>query len=397
MSKSIAVIGLGFGDEGKGMVTASLCAQSRNPLVIRFSGGHQAGHTVVQNTIKHTFANFGSGTLQGVPTYWSPDCTVEPVGLLNELSILISEMNNLDLTHGFDTIKLYINKDCPVTTPYDILYNQETEKDFIFGTCGVGFGATLEREEDHYHLKFSDLFNPIVLNIKLEMIRKHYGFFLDDTTLGNHQKFLDAVEILNDKKKFPSGAIIPVDKMPRRFDTYIYEGSQGLLLDQDIGFFPHVTRSSVGAGKLSQKIHLDEVYYVTRAYQTRHGEGPMTGEDKPLNLINNEGESNTINEHQGKFRTTRLDADLLKYAIQQDRKDMRDKPVQHLVITCMDQIKPNPIDSEKCYKLIRNNNTDTLYVKGLVLGLKRILQIEDNVYLSWSEKSEINEWKGGNS
>jgi adenylosuccinate synthase len=388
VSRTIAVIGLGFGDEGKGMVTATLCSQSRNPLVIRFSGGHQAGHTVVDNGIKHTFANFGCGTLQGVPTYWSSNCTVEPVGLLNELQVLVDEMGE-----SVHELKLYINNDCPVTTPYDIQFNRKREKDMMHGSCGVGFGDTLQREEDGFHLKFSDLFNPTVLEMKLDMIRKHYGMFLDDTMLGVHTEFLEAVELLKSQKFFPSDVIIPVDRMPRRFDTYIYEGSQGLLLDQDIGFFPYVTRSSVGAGKLSQGVHLDEIYYVTRAYQTRHGYGPMAGEKKGVVLINNEGESNLDNFYQGQFRTTRLDVDLLKYAIQQDRKSMLNGARQKLVITCMDQIAPNPADSGKCYKLVEDNKTATLYVNGFVLGLKRALQIEDNIYLSWSEKSELNEWK----
>jgi adenylosuccinate synthase len=56
--------------------------------VIRFSGGHQAGHTVVTDDTRHVFSNFGSGTLRGVPTYWSKFCTVEPIGLLNELDAL---------------------------------------------------------------------------------------------------------------------------------------------------------------------------------------------------------------------------------------------------------------------------------------------------------------------
>ena len=132
MSKRIAVIGLGFGDEGKGMVTDYLCSQSRNPLVIRFSGGHQAGHTVRRDGISHTFANFGCGTLQGVPTYWSSGCTVDPVGLLNELKLLAYEMGD-----DVFNVKLYVNNECPVTTPYDMLYNRRREKDMMQGTCGV--------------------------------------------------------------------------------------------------------------------------------------------------------------------------------------------------------------------------------------------------------------------
>ncbi len=115
-----AVIGLGFGDEGKGMVTSSLATYYNNPMIVRYSGGHQAGHTVEFAGIKHTFVNFGSGTLFGCPTYWSKHCTFEPVGFLNELAVLVEK-----LEEKFEDIKVYVHNDCPVTTPYDILHNQK--------------------------------------------------------------------------------------------------------------------------------------------------------------------------------------------------------------------------------------------------------------------------------
>ena len=74
------ILGLGYGDEGKGKTTAWLAGQSESPLVIRFSAGHQAGQTVVNDRgQRHVFSNFGSGTFSGVPTYWSAYCTFNPV------------------------------------------------------------------------------------------------------------------------------------------------------------------------------------------------------------------------------------------------------------------------------------------------------------------------------
>ena len=134
-----AVIGLGFGDEGKGTTTEYLCSQFSNPLVIRFSGGHQAGHTVVHDDVSHIFSNFGSGTLSGYPTYWSKYCTVYPFALLNELEILLEK--------GI-TPKLFIDPQCPITTPYDKEYNQLSEKKNKHGSCGVGYSATIEREKN---------------------------------------------------------------------------------------------------------------------------------------------------------------------------------------------------------------------------------------------------------
>ena len=383
-----AVIGLGFGDEGKGMVTSYLCSYYNNPMVVRYSGGHQAGHTVVHNGIKHTFANFGCGTLQGCPTYWSKYCTVDPVGLLNELKILIDKMG-ID----FDGIKIYIHNEAPVTTPYDMLYNRQREKDMMHGTCGVGFGATIEREESNFHLQFSDLFNPTILKIKLEMIAKYYNMFLDDEeAIEGLGVFMEAIDVLNNRKLFPADVVVPVNsnEVPAHPNT-IYEGSQGLLLDQDIGFFPHVTRSTVGRRRLDNFIyHYDEVWYVTRAYQTRHGEGPMTNEDVPCTFVNLDDETNVLNEHQGLFRRTILDLDLLNYALEQDSKGVRNVQNKYLVITCLDQmVEWKFTQGGKVF----DSGTEEKFIENVVSALN----FKGMVYLSRSADNKLEEWKGGNS
>ena len=144
-----AVIGLGFGDEGKGNFTNYLCFQKNSdPSVVRYSGGHQAGHTVVHNGIRHVFSNFGSGTLAEASTFWSKYCAVDPIALINELGVLLTK-NVMPL--------LYIDARCPVTTPYDKLHNWELEKKNKHGSVGFGVGATLERERNFYSLTFEDL------------------------------------------------------------------------------------------------------------------------------------------------------------------------------------------------------------------------------------------------
>ena len=146
--KTQAVIDLGFGDSGKGLFTAYLCSKSKNPLVIRFSGGSQAGHTVVHKKIRHVFSSFGSGTLQDVPTYWSNKCTFDPNALLYEFNTLSKH----------DIIPLiFVNKKCPVTTPFDVVRNIYFNLKNGHGSCGCGFGETLDREEDHYSLLVEDL------------------------------------------------------------------------------------------------------------------------------------------------------------------------------------------------------------------------------------------------
>lgn len=313
---SKAVIGLGFGDEGKGIITDFLCSQSKNPLVGRFSGGHQAGHTVVYEGKRHVFSNFGSGTLRGVPSFWSKWCTVDPVGLLNEYDLLM--MKNV-------IPRLFISFKSPVTTPYEIFENRRDESILEHGSCGVGVGATFAREEANYSLTYGDLFYPSVLAMKLQNIQKYYGYKV------KMDRFHEAVERLKTHM-----FISVIDNFPTSYENIIWEGSQGLLLDQKIGFFPHVTRSFTGTTNIEKT--LPELFLVTRAYQTRHGNGPMTNESIPHNITLDPLETNVEHEFQGKFRRSLLDLDLLKYAMYKD-DFIRHNEKKNLVITCLDHVQ----------------------------------------------------------
>lgn len=322
------VLGLGFGDEGKGLVTDYLVSHTQNPLVIRFSGGHQAGHTVVTDKVHHVFASFGSGTLRGAPTYWSPYCTVEPVALINELIVLTGK--------GISPV-LYVDRRCPVTTPYDIASSRKFSAG-EHGTVGVGFGATWAREEAHHSLLFEDLFHHSeVLRMKLDLIRGFYGGSRCPDEQLNVREFLDCCELVTE-----SPAIRHVERMPKGHEN-IYEGSQGLLLDQSIGFFPHVTRSHTGSRNALALVHPDGyfrgVYLVTRAYQTRHGRGPMTNKDIHHLIAEDPQETNQYHPYQGEFRRSTLDVSLLNYAIDKDAYLRENRHLVRLVITCLDHLR----------------------------------------------------------
>ena len=314
-----AVIGLGFGDEGKGMFTDYLCFHTSNPLVIRYNGGHQAGHTVCPGRYSnsHVFANFGSGTLRDIPTYWSKFCTVDPIALMREYDILKKD---------YDPV-IYIDERCPITTPYEVkqnLYVQNVEH----GSCGVGFGATIKREEEFYHLNFIDLFYPEVLYEKLSLLEKYYGRFETDVNM-----LYDACERI-----IGINNIKPCFGIPKNKEyNYIFEGAQGLLLDQHHGFFPHVTRSNTGTKNILElHKYINEIYLITRAYQTRHGNGFMTNFIFSHNIKNNPDETNKRN-YQGDFRISLLDVSLLEYAMKKD-EHIRERNCK-LVITCLDHVE----------------------------------------------------------
>lgn len=323
---SHAVIGLGFGDEGKGMRVHALShhfkALGKTSLVIRYSGGQQAGHTVCPNeNMMHVFSSFGSGTFNDAPTYWSKYCTVDPLALMTEFNVL----RNKGVTP-----KLLIDKKAPVTTPYDIFHNQHAYEYREDGTCGRGVGATFQREEDFYSLLAGDLLYESVFKEKLKHIRQYYHLKGDMAPQFefDFELFFEARESMLKLFEF-------VDEIPNDFDEYIFEGSQGLMLDQNFGFFPHVTRSSVGTKNILEMGFEPVVHMMTRAYQTRHGNGPMTNLD--WSGFQNKYESNKTNKYQGEFKTSILDLDLLKYVIGRD--DYIRTNDTNLVITCMDIVE----------------------------------------------------------
>lgn len=318
--KNYAVIGLGFGDEGKGMFTDLLSSRLDNPVIVRFSGGQQAGHTVyLDEEVSHVFSNFGSGSFRGIPAFWSRHCTVDPVGMLNELHVLS--------TKGVSPV-LYIDPRCPVTTPFEIHHNRRIEAEKQHGSCGVGVGATWEREANHYSLTYGDLFYPSVLKIKIDQIQKYYGesLFLND--------FFRAVHILTNHGRIRAAH----ESLLNKFNSVVFEGSQGLLLDQNYGFFPHVTRSNTGTQNILAMGYEPFVFLVTRAYQTRHGKGPMTNENIIHSIKTNTQEKNEEPSFQGELRKSILDLDLLQYAINKDPY-IRETSRKSLVITCLDLLE----------------------------------------------------------
>ncbi|MFK8161035.1 MAG: adenylosuccinate synthetase [Lewinella sp.] len=337
--KTKIILGLAFGDEGKGVTTDYLCRQAERPLVVRFSGGHQAGHTVVTpEGQRHVFSNFGAGTLAGAPTFWSRYCTFHPVGYANEREALLE----LGVTPT-----LFVDGLAAVTTPYDLLYNRHLEASQKHGSCGLGFGATVARHEGPHKLHVMDLLDDFVLRQKLASVASYYQEKLmvtyDEAVLASQlDRFYEAVAYCRSNLLCTSGRAF-FSSVAESYDTIFFEGSQGLLLDQDFGYFPHVTRAHVSSRNalvLVRKYALPEpdVFYVTRTYQTRHGNGPLTNADHPgPELHPTPYETNVFNPWQGEQRRSLLDLDQLRYALAADAHYSAGLP-RHLVVTCLDQL-----------------------------------------------------------
>lgn len=325
MKTAQIVIGLGFGDEGKGITTDFLAQQSLESVVIRFSGGQQAAHTVMIDDKKHIHSSFASGALRGLPSYFTEHCTIHPTFLFNEREELIKKNGN---------IELHIHPLAKVTTPFDVLYNRKNIKNLEHGTCGKGVGATMKRNETPFKLFAIDLIAPKSMLVeKLKGIANYYGFEEGEEIETALHDFLEAIDIIDWK--------IEGYNYLNSFNNLIFEGSQGILLDMDHGVFPNVTFANTTSKNAYEvckflKIENIEMFYVTRSYSTRHGSGWMSNE-KELTLKNNEEETCIFNEYQKDLRFGYLDYDLLNYALKLDETYVVANK-KNLVVTCLDQL-----------------------------------------------------------
>ncbi|KFF22524.1 adenylosuccinate synthetase [Chryseobacterium sp. JM1] len=342
MKKAQIVIGLGFGDEGKGITTDFLAQQNPESVVIRFSGGQQAAHTVMIDGKKHIHSSFASGALRGLPSYFTEHCTIHPVFLFNERKELMEKNGNTEL---------HIHPLAKVTTPFDVWQNRTNAKNLEHGTCGKGIGATMKRHESPYKLFAADLIAPRSMLIeKLKGIAYYYGFIDGDQLEEAMHDFLNAVDQIDWK--------IDDYTFLNSFENLIFEGSQGILLDMDHGVFPNVTyanTTSKNAFEICRLLKIEdiEMYYVTRNYSTRHGSGWMSSE-KELLLKNNEEETCVFNDYQKELRFGELDYDLLNYALLLDGA-YGSATQQNLVVTCLDQ-------SEEQFKIDKlKTKFDTVY------------------------------------
>jgi adenylosuccinate synthase len=230
--------------------------------------------------------------------------------------------------------KVYIDPMAMITTPFDIETNRA--QDGGHGTCGVGFGATIERNEKFFHLYAQDLLFPSVMRAKLTNMRMRYkAWTMDDNWLNALVHFEKDVDDFIEVVDIASHIEIS-------FKDVIFEGAQGILLDMDFGFFPNVTRSnttSKNAQVLAQEMGVDrlDMYYVTRSYQARHGNGFMTNEGEQKILTPNNRETNIKNDWQLEFRLGMLDIDLLSYALACEETVNHPNSENHLIVTCLDQ------------------------------------------------------------
>lgn len=311
----MAVVGLGFGDEGKGVTVDRMCVSEKPDLVVRFNGGYQAAHHVqpIAGGPVHCFSQFCSGTLAGVPGHLSRYVAIEPVAMRNEAMML----QGFGITDPYsmltaDTFAL-------VVTPYHRWMNQQDEAargDQRHGSCGLGIWEAVSHQRAHpdeaiqlAHLKSQD--KNLVWH-RMEKIRSRLE---DERGLvapkgyAITRRWVDHwIDCARPIRAAMDEAVIGMA------DSVIYEGAQGVLLDENFGFHPHTSASTSTfanaialAGPGLRKIG------VVRSHMTRHGAGPMPTEDPSMPLP--VGECNATGEWQGRFRIGAFDEALFRYAL----------------------------------------------------------------------------------
>lgn len=351
MKNAQVVIGANFGDEGKGLMTDFLASQESRAVVVRFNGGAQAGHTVTTpEGERHVFSHFGSGTFAGASTYLSEFFVHNPLLFFKELALLN--------TAGQRPV-VYADPKGFITTPYDMMVNQIAERRRgagRHGSCGVGFNETIQRNQDEgFRITIADLLDMEKVSGVLDLIRSTYiPARLEE--LGFGDEYQKSIQVFTDNGIF-NNFLDDVREFHRRIGVataqeiaaldlpLIFEGAQGLLLDENHQWFPHVTRSSTGlknvvtlANQMGVKVL--NVNYMTRCYLTRHGAGPMPGELNYLPYRDIQDRTNIPNDWQGSLRFAFLDGDLLKETIDADlhqADDFGGVVNRRLVVTCMDQ------------------------------------------------------------
>lgn len=324
MKRHIAVVGLGFGDEGKGGVVDWLCTTRSVGAVIRFNGGAQAGHNVVRsNGQHHTFSQWGSGTFSRIPTWLSRFMIIEPFSMIQE-AMHLKEVGISD-----PWALLNIDKDALIATPFHKAVGRGRELARgadRHGSVGMGIGEAVSHSQTSPYnvLRFGDVVKGgFTLRDKLHSQRSWAEITL--AGLGWLPEPGDGIQL-------PSVETIAAtyENVAKRIrmvgtkDWYqllhgerfcVFEGAQGVLLDEWYGFHPYTTWSTTtfaNADELADR----EVHRlgVVRSYTTRHGPGPFPTEDEDLAVMLREPHNGT-GQWQGDFRVGDFDAVAHRYAI----------------------------------------------------------------------------------
>ncbi|HKT31264.1 MAG TPA: adenylosuccinate synthase [Gammaproteobacteria bacterium] len=282
MGKNVIVIGTQWGDEGKGKIVDWLT--DRVAAVVRFQGGHNAGHTLVINGEKTILKLIPAGVLRAnVQCLIGNGVVLSPVALFDEIHVL--EGKGVPARE-----RLKISPACPLVLPSHVALDKAREQAkgaAKIGTTGRGIGPAYEDKIARRALRVADLFHRERFAAKLGEVLDYHNFILKNyfhTEPVSFQKTLEDYLALVPQLEPMVADITPLlDELRRRGENMLFEGAQGALLDVDHGTYPYVTSSNTTAGGAATgtglgPLYFDQVLGIVKAYATRVGEGPMPTE-----------------------------------------------------------------------------------------------------------------------
>lgn len=282
MAQNVVVIGTQWGDEGKGAVVDVLADRAK--AVVRFQGGHNAGHTLVIDGKKTVLHLIPSGILrEGVVCVIGNGVVLSPSALLEE----IDELNE----HGVDvTDRLKVSAACPLILSSHLALDQAREiarGDSAIGTTGRGIGPAYEDKAARRAVRVADLFDPVALEEKLNVLCDYHNYLLVNLygikavdKQAEFQALLSAAERI---KPLVADTTELLRDCHNTDQSILFEGAQGALLDIDLGTYPYVTSSNTTVGGTFSGSgvgpgFIDYVLGIVKAYSTRVGAGPFPTE-----------------------------------------------------------------------------------------------------------------------
>lgn len=321
MGKNIVVLGTQWGDEGKGKVVDLLT--ERADYVVRFQGGHNAGHTLVIDGEKTVLHLIPSGILhENVISIIGNGVVVAPDALIAEMQML--EVRGVPVQQ-----RLRLSGSCPLILPTHVALDQAREKALgakAIGTTGRGIGPAYEDKIARRGLRISDLFDKTQFAEKLQMLMEYHNFQLVQyyhAEAVDYQQTLDELMAVADRiTRLVIDVPAVLEAARQQGQRIMFEGAQGTLLDIDHGTYPFVTSSNTTAGGVATGSgigprHIDYILGILKAYSTRVGSGPF-----PTELFDDVGEflgkqGNEFGATTGRRRRTGwLDAVAVRRAVQ---------------------------------------------------------------------------------
>lgn len=282
MSKNIVVVGTQWGDEGKGKIVDLLMEDAQ--VVVRYQGGHNAGHTLKINGVKTVLRLIPSGMLRPhVQCYIGNGVVLAPDALLSEIKEL--EDKGIDVRN-----RLHISPACPLILPCHVALDKARELHQglnAIGTTKRGIGPAYEDKIARRALKIVDLFNFERFSAKLAQLLDYHNFVL---TNYYKQPGIELAPLLDEAciwadalKPMINDVTACLHAHRKQGDAILFEGAQGVYLDVDHGTYPFVTSSNTCVGSVVNgagfgPLYLDYVLGITKAYTTRVGGGPFPTE-----------------------------------------------------------------------------------------------------------------------